>query len=394
MRRLLLLLLIVFAALITLQDRRSAVFAAGYPAGWNLVAGPEGSTVSGAIDSLYTMQPGDAAYERLPVSSPLHAGQGYWAYFPNGGGLQAMPGLAGSVLALVPGQFSLIGNPSASRTMFVDGADMLIIYVPGRGYQSATAIPPGQGAWVVAPGEVVLRGDRPERSEPVIITPQQVAAEEASVSEPQATNAAPLGSAPQAQPDASASSALSSAPADNNGSIVNRGGSASSAGAAAAAVARAAFAPATSASNVNNPATAAPASAGAALAAPVTAAGTAGTPALALTGGLASSASTATGAVAANAAGALAAAASAPAAAAVDTSMAAPAAAMGAAASAAASTRGAADASSKAAVAAGAAASALKTATRTAPPPVAGAAAGAVCRVVGSLQQCTGGPAR
>jgi len=62
-----------------------AVHAAPLPAGWNLVAGSAGATLSGASGQIYTLQPGDSSYESFPAGSPLKAGWGYWAFFPNGG---------------------------------------------------------------------------------------------------------------------------------------------------------------------------------------------------------------------------------------------------------------------------------------------------------------------
>src|SRR5690348_8222202 len=56
-----------------------------YPAGWNLIGGPDGSTVSGAMGSLFTFQAGDTAYQVVDTAAPLSACWGYWAYFPNGG---------------------------------------------------------------------------------------------------------------------------------------------------------------------------------------------------------------------------------------------------------------------------------------------------------------------
>lgn len=54
-----------------------------YQAGWNLVAGPAGTVLTGAAGSLYTYQANDSSYEVLPVSTALTAGVGYWAYFPS-----------------------------------------------------------------------------------------------------------------------------------------------------------------------------------------------------------------------------------------------------------------------------------------------------------------------
>jgi len=52
-----------------------------YAAGWNIVAGPSGTTVTGASGSVYTLQPGDASYETLPSGGTLKPGAGYLADF-------------------------------------------------------------------------------------------------------------------------------------------------------------------------------------------------------------------------------------------------------------------------------------------------------------------------
>jgi len=134
----------------------SHVFAITYGAGWNLVAGPEGSRLSGASGSVFTMQPGDTDYESFPADSPLHGGWGYWANFPSGGGITLNPGLSNYSVASVPEQFIMIGNPSQS-VVTISGADIAYTYTPRGGYQASTAIPPGQGAWVMG-GQIDLAG--------------------------------------------------------------------------------------------------------------------------------------------------------------------------------------------------------------------------------------------
>lgn len=202
-------------ALVVLHHTQSAL-AIGYPAGWNLVAGPEGSHVIGATGQLYTLQPSDTDYEIFPVDSALHAGWGYWAYFPSGGSLQAAPGLADYIVTLVPGQLTMIGNPSSSTSVAVSGADVIYTYTPGGGYLSSATIPPGQGAWVEANGAVELTayltaGAAP----PAIITPQQAAAIQASAFEPASVPAA-SSPRPGAQPAATGTRVQPSIPADQS----------------------------------------------------------------------------------------------------------------------------------------------------------------------------------
>ena len=53
-----------------------------YHAGWNLVAGPRGTSFAAASSSIYTYLPTDSSYEAIPASEPAYDAYGYWAYFP------------------------------------------------------------------------------------------------------------------------------------------------------------------------------------------------------------------------------------------------------------------------------------------------------------------------
>jgi hypothetical protein len=128
-----------------------------YQSGWNLVAGPTGALVSGASGLLFTLQPGDAAYETLPSSSPLQAGHGYWALF-NAPTTVSLPGtsLTSVSRAIPPGQFALIGNPFG-RPATVTGASAVYTYTVESGYQATMTLLPGQGAWAQSgTGQVVI----------------------------------------------------------------------------------------------------------------------------------------------------------------------------------------------------------------------------------------------
>ncbi|HZQ39040.1 MAG TPA: hypothetical protein VFD32_24150, partial [Dehalococcoidia bacterium] len=54
----------------------AAVRAAALPAGWNLVAGADGATLSGATGQIHSLQPGDTSYEVFAADHPLKAGWG------------------------------------------------------------------------------------------------------------------------------------------------------------------------------------------------------------------------------------------------------------------------------------------------------------------------------
>jgi hypothetical protein len=151
--------LILVAALVVSAPARAQAPAVMYPPGWNLVAGPQGARLSGATGQIYTLQPGDTTYESLPAGSPLSACVGYWAYFPNGGGIDFGPFGSASIncsIAISPAQFVMMGNPSASANVSVAGANVVYSYTPDAGYQSTTRLAPGHGAWVFAAGSVSI----------------------------------------------------------------------------------------------------------------------------------------------------------------------------------------------------------------------------------------------
>lgn len=123
-----------------------------YRAGWNLVSGPAGTTFAGAQPPLFTLQAGDTTYEALQGIGPAQAGVGYWAYFA-ADSLVTPPadGPPASTIAAPAGRFVMIGNPSASRTVTVVGADLIYTYDPLTGqYRRTTTLAPGQGAWAVS----------------------------------------------------------------------------------------------------------------------------------------------------------------------------------------------------------------------------------------------------
>jgi hypothetical protein len=145
--------ILLFAAGIRRPERAVAIT---YPAGWNLVSGPGGSTLFGALGNLYTLQIGDRDYQTLPPDAVLRAGWSYWAYFPNGGVLQQGPDAASYATPLSALQWIMLGNPSAGATATVTGADTVLVYTPNSGYVPATAIPPGQGAFVTGAAQATV----------------------------------------------------------------------------------------------------------------------------------------------------------------------------------------------------------------------------------------------
>ena len=121
-----------------------------YRAGWNLVGAPAGTTFTQASNPLYNFPPGAAAYVPLPNTQPVDAGQGYWAFFSVATSvvLSGTSSSSGSVSAPA-GQYVLIGNPSATQTLTIRGADASYTFNTAANIYTASAVlTPGQGAWV------------------------------------------------------------------------------------------------------------------------------------------------------------------------------------------------------------------------------------------------------
>jgi len=117
-----------------------------YPAGWAVVGGPEGSILRGAVDRIYTLRPGDTDYRTFSASSPLRAGWGYWAFFPDGGSIDLAPGLFTYTITPDPGQWLMVGNPSSFALATITGATV----------QTEQLLGVGRGAFVMANGAVTV----------------------------------------------------------------------------------------------------------------------------------------------------------------------------------------------------------------------------------------------
>lgn len=126
-------------------------FSVSYAAGWNIVAGPTGSTLTGNTGPLYSFRPGDTGYELAASGSPLTAGVGAWAYFAaNTTTTIGIGNPGGMTIQLPAGQFVLIGN-SGDTTATVSGADTVFVYNPSTGsYNQTTQLAAGQGAWAIS----------------------------------------------------------------------------------------------------------------------------------------------------------------------------------------------------------------------------------------------------
>lgn len=129
-----------------------------YPAGWDLVSGPPGTDFSAAQGLLYTIQPGDSRYQSTSPGGGTKSGWGYWALFASDTAVRLPAGSTTPATVTAPaGQFFMIGNPSGSRPATVTGADAVLTYDPIQGYQQATTLPPGRGAWVFSANGGTIR---------------------------------------------------------------------------------------------------------------------------------------------------------------------------------------------------------------------------------------------
>jgi hypothetical protein len=128
-----------------------AGFARTLPAGWNIVAGPAGTTLPGVSGSLFTLQPGDTAYETIPAGTPLKAGAGYWVDLASTTSTAIATASPTSVTVQLPaGQFVMIGN-AGNTVATVTGADSVLVYNPTTAsYTQTNQLQPGQGAWAVS----------------------------------------------------------------------------------------------------------------------------------------------------------------------------------------------------------------------------------------------------
>jgi hypothetical protein len=121
---------------------------ATYPAGWVIVAGPNGSTLPGYNGTLFTLQAGNGTYQPVSPGTALKPGTGYWAYFsaPFSGALATSTPT--SVTVQVPAQqYIMIGNPG-NTLADVAGADVVLVWNPTtNGYTQTNQLQPGQGGW-------------------------------------------------------------------------------------------------------------------------------------------------------------------------------------------------------------------------------------------------------
>ena len=124
-----------------------------YTPGWNIVAGPTGTMLTGTSSSLFSYPPGATSYLTLPATTPFQAGTGYWAYFNTPTTITLPAATASSVTVQLPaGQWVLVGNPGTGQATVGGVSATVFAYNPtAGGYSQATTIPAGQGAWAMSP---------------------------------------------------------------------------------------------------------------------------------------------------------------------------------------------------------------------------------------------------
>ncbi len=149
----------------TASDTATAVVEASgpvvtYTQGWNLVAGPTGTQFEQAGGPLYTFQAGDTAYQVIDPASGVTSGLGYWAYFSALTTVtMAGNGSTSATINVPAGQYVMVGNPSATTTVTIKGADVAQSWDPQtNAWKNVSTLAPGAGAWVyiAAGGAVIL----------------------------------------------------------------------------------------------------------------------------------------------------------------------------------------------------------------------------------------------
>ncbi|MHB8574196.1 MAG: hypothetical protein ACYDCQ_02595 [Dehalococcoidia bacterium] len=149
--------------------------------GWQLIAGPTGSRVSGAVGPLYTWPLGAQAYQAVDAGAPLQGGVGYWAFMAEAGTLSLGTDQPAATAGLLPGGWQLIGNPFLSDAP-LQGSGAVLTYTPTAGYQPQHMLAAGQGAWAWTPTVLSLAASDAPSSYPLH---QEITATVFWVGEPQ-----------------------------------------------------------------------------------------------------------------------------------------------------------------------------------------------------------------
>lgn len=121
-----------------------------YKAGWNLVAAPSGTNLDQAAAQVYAYGPASEAYQAISRNQVI-GGRAVWAFFAKDTDVTLGQTAATFTRLILPaGRLAMIGNPSATDTLTLSGADMALAYDTAQGaYVPVTELRPGQGAWVL-----------------------------------------------------------------------------------------------------------------------------------------------------------------------------------------------------------------------------------------------------
>jgi hypothetical protein len=158
------------AETLTLTSVLAPPLTVNYPAGWNMVGATTGTVLQGTEGPLYTWQAGDTDYEVLPHDTPLEAGVGYWAFFPQPTSVTLASVIPAYLTIPLPaGQWIMVGSASQYGTgiFAASGAPLTLeafdpssqLYVPSRGFPIGAKA--GQAVWVYSATEAVARLDLP-----------------------------------------------------------------------------------------------------------------------------------------------------------------------------------------------------------------------------------------
>lgn len=132
-----------------------------FPAGYNLIGVPTGTVLP---VTAYSLDPTTQQYVSVPAGTPLLGGTGYWAYFPQPTTVNLPAGAASVTVQVPPGSYVLVGNPSATASATITGADFVQVYDPRlQVYLPLHDLPPGSGALVysVAGGTITISAAAP-----------------------------------------------------------------------------------------------------------------------------------------------------------------------------------------------------------------------------------------
>jgi hypothetical protein len=138
---------------------------AHYAAGWNIVAAPTGTVLTGVSGSLLGFGPTSSNYTEV-ASTSIVGGRAVWAYFAGATDVALDTTAATfSQTVLPPNHFAMIGNPSTTQALAIHGADLALSYDAAKGYQPVTQLAVGQGAFVLSrTGGVVSVGSVPSEA--------------------------------------------------------------------------------------------------------------------------------------------------------------------------------------------------------------------------------------